>query len=57
MNKHLVIALEYEKVFVFFPTIAFGECQVNNTYWAAFIFGPFRLKFKLSQNANNIAQD
>ena len=54
MKKHLQIHLEYEKVFVFIPTIAFGECEAN-TYWTAFIFGPFRLKFKLI--ANIIAQD
>jgi hypothetical protein len=57
MKKYLQIGIEYEKVFVFIPTIAFGECEATNTYWTAFIFGPFRLKFKLMEDANNIAQD
>jgi hypothetical protein len=52
MKKHLEIWWAYENVFVFIPTIAFGEClpDVNNSYWLAFLFGPFRIGFRLVDN-------
>lgn len=47
---HIQIWLTTEKkVFIFFPTFAFGEClpDVADSYWLAFLFGPFRLGVRL----------
>jgi hypothetical protein len=47
---HIQIWLTTEKkVFIFIPTIAFGEClpDVADSYWLAFLFGPFRLGVRL----------
>jgi len=61
MKKHLEIWWNAEQVFIFIPTFAFGECMpdVNNSYWFAFLFGPFRIGVRLVDNivADNIAQD
>lgn len=53
MKRHLEIWWDFEKsVFVFFPTFAYGECmpEVKNSYWLAFLWGPWRLGLRLCDN-------